>query len=84
MPGRGFHEGLTRIALHADMKYLLLAAMRGDILAQTKLRDPEVRRQTLQSAAEHYTRCSKVARLCIFGSKAFLHACVHDWHVHAA
>ena len=45
----------------ADMKYLLLAAMRADVLSQTTLRDPEVRGQTLQSAVQHYTRCNKVA-----------------------
>lgn len=49
------------ICTFADMKYLLIAAMRGDVLSQTTLRDPEVRGQTLQSAVQHYTRCYKVA-----------------------
>ena len=40
----------------ADMKYMLLAAMHGDILAQTSAREPEVRRHTLQSAIKLYSR----------------------------
>lgn len=40
----------------ADLKYMLIPAMHGDILAQTQVRDPEVRRHTLQSAVRHYSR----------------------------
>lgn len=40
----------------ADLRYMLLPAMHGDILAQTGVRDPEVRRQTLQSALQYYGR----------------------------
>ena len=47
----------TELSL-ADLKYMLISAMHGDILAQTQVRDPEVRRHTLQSAVRHYSRCS--------------------------
>ncbi|KAL3146049.1 hypothetical protein ABBQ38_015401 [Trebouxia sp. C0009 RCD-2024] len=40
----------------ADLKYMLVPAMHGDILAQTSARDPEVRRQTLQTAIKLYSR----------------------------
>lgn len=51
--------GLTNTELSlADLKYMLIPAMHGDILAQTQVRDPEVRRHTLQSAVRHYSRCS--------------------------
>ena len=44
----------------ADLKFMLLAAMHGDILAQTSAREPEVRRHTLQSAIKLYSRWQRI------------------------
>ena len=50
------HIQMSFIAWCADLKYMLIQAMHGDILSQTQAREPEVRRHTLQSAIKHYSR----------------------------
>ena len=51
--------------------------MHGDILAQTQVRDPEVRRHTLQSAVRHYSRCFLLPIIsACFVNAAFVQICL--------